>query len=238
MCGNDRIKNFAAYAQPTILGSRGLACMQGGTFSNLDNSFKLVNGVRGILEYKKKTPNHSLKNFVNTLQFGLLKEISESWNAHLIYALHNEAIDINKPVNEDLTVVAQVLFNEKVLDYYNGLYLAHVLEDLRYRDEDNFYYTIKVKYKDGSERYCKDGKLDHIWVVKKKEFAQKFPSYEKAYNYMHKRFEHFNINEGNTYYIYNKNDELIAKYSYNNRESLSVGREERSKIESSTPLAT
>lgn len=239
------IKSKIAFTQASAMSKRSLACIGiGGTTTDRDRRIKLWNNIQILLEIKKKTKNHSFENFMQRNQFKLLKEDADNIKAYFFYTLHDQPIDQNIIINEDISVIEYAYYKYQRLKYYEGLYLVHAQEDLSYKDDKNHYYYITVTYNNKNTLYCKTRKwnIRDIWVSKDKNNAQIFNVYEDAFNYVVQRFKKLTKNRENIYKIYNQNDELIAEYTYDfnlnefDIDNIRIKREPLEKILCSTQL--
>ena len=203
------IKNLDALEQPLDFSpfARYCKCM-----SDIDSILYLKNGKVFLIEIKKDTLNHNFEQILKSNQWQLYKELANNRpNYYLVYATHNQPIDLRVAINAIDCKVQYIETEGKALptkDFEDLLACIHYYASIK--DENETYYII-VRYEDKSLRYAIRKPIQKLWVLDKYvSISCDFQSKDEAIKYIATRYKaKFNIN--NKYLLFRKKDDKLIK---------------------------
>lgn len=209
------IKDLHAIEQPLDFETLSHFCS---CMSDVDGILQLNNGSLVVLEIKKASEKHKWLNIKNRPQISLLKKfIGNRVDIYFIYAVHNQPIDINIPIELNSCEVLCVENNGEVLTQYENTALIDCIQDLaKFKIEKNKFYLM-VKYQDGTLEYCISSPKGKVWSTSKYiEDKVTFDNCIEVENYIEARYQK-SFNQKNEYWLFRKengSDTLIRQFKY------------------------
>lgn len=174
---------------------------------------KLMNGISVIIEVKKDTDNHTVKDVINSNQWDTIKSAAKE-STYLIYASHNEEIS-DKMIDCGNLIVRYVEVYDQSQDFKPGITLLKYLNGL---SSIGMYY-IKVQYPNGNKEIALISPEEGEKWTTTEYWAGKcaFKTKEDCKEYIKKRYE----KEFNRSYIYSvwyvesmSSVKLVHEYTY------------------------
>lgn len=191
--------------------------------SDVDGLFQLNNGKIVVLEVKKDTPKHDFSRIKEKIQFNLLRKlVGNRSDIILIYATHDQPIDINIPININECIVRGVEIGGIEQSIEKDMYLGEYIRDLSrvtYEQEELF---LMVRYPNSQMQYCvpMPGKSRQWATDTYNTEINRFATRDEARRYVNDRFVCQDFNRRNQYFLYKIENGLysiIEQFEYKNK---------------------
>ena len=212
------IKNIDALNQPLDFSPFVRYCK---VMSDLDCILWLYNDRILLIEIKKDTFNHTKDKIRNSYQWKLLRKIAGNRpNVYLIYATHNQPIDLRVAINSNDCIVKYIEYCGKEVTLDCSDELPDIIHYFSLKEDiSNSKYHIIVKYPDYSLQHAIRKPVGPKWTLSYySPVSCDFESKKEAIKYIQTRFK-TDFNRNNIYILMQKdedgNDLIVKQYAVN-----------------------